>query len=811
MAVSRTASPDLAAKLTGYLPEPEHTQGKGKRITRSSIRSHARARQQHIAALKPLKLAAAQEITRKLPPEAFWQLSERHPLKKTHHRLTVPQDPLETSQETIHHLKEKKHLLPAVLEKFPPFRMQELIIPVFVPCPTTPFSCPFSPSHSMPPASPEAHSKPGSFSESDSESDIENIVASTAELHLPNYKGESKRHKHQRTIKKKKQADKQHALRIQRLLGLLSVAAFVDASLLQQVVRLIPSSSPEIVTEATLRSHPDVEQDSRMRLALRPEKKKGYYQIFAQEESRLQAEMLILLRQRDVKLAPLLFALQVLPVLPFLQAAGIQQEITTWLESFILRFTRTWFEQERSHKQENQLIRQAEQLFRLIEILPLKYRQQLNARSFLYAIVHKNTLQAGAVLSAEYDAETVIQTVRKAGPLTSYHVLQQGEKLFLYLSTEVATSQLPGSPLLQLELSVDCVLVHKQGRILTLPVRSGSLLHDCTGPEKKISLQTATEQLVLSTCFRPFWAQAMGRNNKGLFVDAFWLNKTCRLTWENCPDQGPGTWVGNDDLKTDQYGLLVDLKIKDVFQRFRRITPGWFMMGSPEDEPERESWGKEALHEVILNKNFWVADTAVTRELWQAITGDHRDSPGYSQGDNHPIVQVSYQDAVAFLEQLNEVIPEIKARLLTEAEWEYCCRAGTATPFFFGNRMSTEQVNYNGQHPYHGGLMGKNRKQTVAVKSLPCNSWGLFEMHGNVWEWCQDYWQDDLSSEEPQLNPIGPEHGEFRVVRGGSWLLGGRGVRSAVRGKFAPHFRSPHIGFRIALTPDEEPVTRRCN
>ncbi len=804
LAVSRTASADLAAKLAGYLHKPEDILGKGKKITRSSIRLHAQAKQRQIAALKPLRLAAAQEITRKLPLEAFWHLSKRQPLKKTHHRLAVPQDPQESAP-----LKEKKCILPAVLEAIRPLRMQELIVPTFVPfspCPNDHFSDPFPSSPSVPLASPEAHFSTGFFSEPD----MKNIVASTAELRVPHHKGYKQQHG---TINKKKRAKKQHALRIQRLLGLLSVASFVDASLLQQIVRLISSSSPEIVTEAALQSHPDVEQGSRMRLALQPEKKKSYYQIFAQEKPRLQADMLALLRQRDAKSAPLFFALQLLPVLPFLQAATIQQQITTWLESFILRFTRTWFEHQQYTKQENQLVKQAEQLFKLIELLPLEYRQQLTARSFLYGIVHKNALRAGTLLFAEYDAETVIQTVRKAGPPVSYHVLQQGEKLFLYSSTEVAASQLPGSPLLELELSVDCLLVDKQGRIATLPVRSGVLLHDCTGQEKEFYLQTATEQLVLSTCFRPSWARTMGRNNKGLFVDAFWRNKTCRLTWENHPEQGPGTWDSNGDLQADQYGLFVDLKIKkNVIQRFRMITPGWFMMGSPEDEPERESWGKEALHEVILNQGFWVADTAVTQELWQAVIGDtrgNRDNPSYleEEGDSHPIAQVSYQDTVVFLEQLNELIPGIKTRLLTEAEWEYCCRAGIATPFAFGNRISTEQVNYNGQYPYHGGLMGKSRGQTVAVKFLPCNNWGLFEMHGNVWEWCQDYWQEDLSSEEPQLDPAGPEHGEFRVVRGGSWFLGGRGVRSAVRGKFPPHFRSPHIGFRIALTLEKEPGT----
>ncbi len=806
LAVSRTAPADLAAKLAGYLAGPGNNLVKGKKITRSSIRSHAQAKQNQIAALKPLTLAAAQEITRKLPPEAFWQLAERKALKKTRHRLTVPQDPWGTQKTTS--LKEKKSLLPAVLDAIRPLSMQEFVVPTFVPCLND--SLLSSPLRAVP--SPKRQARRPSLYNSIYESNLESLVASVAELGtpFPRYKGD----KEQRMVSYKKRTKKQHALRIQRLLGLLSVVVFADALLLQQIVRLIPSSSPEIATEAALREHPDVEQDSRTRLALRPEKKKIYYQIFAQEEARLQTEILGLLRQRDASSAPLLFALQLLAVLPFLQAATIQQQITTWLESFILRFTRTWFE----HQEDNQLIDQAEQLFKLVELLPLEGRQQLTARSFLYAIVHKNILRAGAVFSSEYDAETVIQTVRKAGPPINYQILQQGEKLFLYSSHEGASSHFPGSPLLDFTLSVDCLLLHKKGKISTLPVRSGTLIHNCTDQEKEFYLQTPTEQLVVRTCFQPSWARAMGRNNKGLFIDTFWRNKTYRLTWKNRADQGPGTWASKGDLQTDQYGLFADLKIKDtVTQRFRRITPGWFMMGSPENEAERESWGKEALHEVVLSTGFWAADTAVTQELWQAVTGDN---PSYFQKNNHPVEQVSYQDAVFFLEELNKIIPGLKARLLTETEWEYCCRAGTTTPFSFGSRITAEQINYNGQHPYQGGLIGERRRQAVAVKSLPCNNWGLFEMHGNVWEWCQDYWQEDLSSEEPLLDPTGPEQGELRVVRGGSWFLGGRGVRSAVRGKFAPDFRSTHVGFRIALTPEEETSTvpakqydviERCN
>ena len=788
LAISRTASTDLAAKPAGYTPEQKDNPAKGKKITRSIIRAHARDQQAQIASLKPLTLVGAKDITRSLSPEAFWHLAARKKLKKNPHGLTIPHDP-----QTGRTLQAPIRLLPAVLDKVSPLTSKELLVPVFNSCTNKllPPSPPVIPA-------PQHRQYRTSGNRSSSEPNLEHLVDSAAEL----LSFQSEKSGQRRIMSRKKQQEKKHHLRIRRLLGLLSVAAYVDSQLLQKIIRLLPSSFPDVTTEAALRSHPDTEQDSKLHLALNPEKKKVYYQIFAQEEAGLQAEMLALLRQRDARRTPLLFALELLPVLPFIHSTVIAQQITTWLESFLLRLTRTWFAQQ----QDSQLIQQAEHLLDLIEALPKEYRRQLTARSFLYGIVHQEALRAGAVFSREYDAETVIQTVRKAMSPVSYQVLQQGEKLFLYPSKEVAVTQFAGSPLLEFELSVDCLLlhnIHTRKGVTTLPVQSGTLLHDCTCQDKEFYLQTPTEQLVFSTCFRPSWAHSMGRNTKGLFVDAFWLGKTYRLTWKNGADEGDGAWASNDELQADQYGLFIDLKIKErITQRFRRITPGWFMMGSPDDEAERESWGKEALHEVILTKGFWVADTAVTQEVWQAVVGNN---PGYLKRPDYPVDQVSYQDAVLFLELLNKRIPGLRARLLTEAEWEYCCRAGTSTPFSFGTRINPEQANYNGRHPYHTGRVGKNRQQPVAVKSLPCNNWGLFEMHGNVWEWCQDYWQDDLSSEEPQLDPTGPEHGEFRVVRGGSWFLSGAGVRSAVRGKFALHVRNPHIGFRIALTPYEEP------
>jgi formylglycine-generating enzyme required for sulfatase activity len=172
-------------------------------------------------------------------------------------------------------------------------------------------------------------------------------------------------------------------------------------------------------------------------------------------------------------------------------------------------------------------------------------------------------------------------------------------------------------------------------------------------------------------------------------------------------------------------------------------------------------------------------------------------NPSWFKGGNCPVEQVSWEDVQEFLEKLNKLVPELSARLPWESEWEYGCRAGTTTPFFFGENITTSQVNFNGNYFYNNSEKGAYREQTVEVKSLPCNNLGLYEMHGNVWEWCQDYYQGDLS-DKPVVDPHGPETGEFRVVRGGSWFDNGGHVRSAFRFRYAPAYRFDRLGFRLA-------------
>ena len=250
---------------------------------------------------------------------------------------------------------------------------------------------------------------------------------------------------------------------------------------------------------------------------------------------------------------------------------------------------------------------------------------------------------------------------------------------------------------------------------------------------------------------------------------------------------------GAERQADDAVGPCLTLSIGNAWQGFRWIPPGCFVMGSPVDEAERGS--AEVLHEVQLSRGFWLADTACTQALWMAVWPVN---PSHFADDaRNPVENVAWHDAQRFIGELNRRLPGLQARLPTEAEWEYACRAGTTTPFSFGTTVSTDEVNYHGGFPYPGGEPGPYRQRTLPVGSLPPNAWGLYEMHGNVWEWCEDWYADYPT--EPQIDPRGPTFGKMRVLRGGTWSDPARYARSATRSRIEPAYRPRSTGFRIVL------------
>jgi formylglycine-generating enzyme required for sulfatase activity len=222
--------------------------------------------------------------------------------------------------------------------------------------------------------------------------------------------------------------------------------------------------------------------------------------------------------------------------------------------------------------------------------------------------------------------------------------------------------------------------------------------------------------------------------------------------------------------------------------QFVLILPGTFTMGILSDEPETKP------HQVTLTKSFYIQKSEVTQGQWKRIMGRN---PSFFKecGDDCPVEQVSWNEVQQFIKRLNQLEGTRKYRLPTEAEWEYACRAGTKTPFSFEKCLTTEQANYNGNYPFVGCQKGLYRKKPISVKTFSSNTWGLTGMHGNVWEWCQD-WLGDYS-EDTMTDPLGPPTGSSRVIRGGGWNSYANACRSGNRSGSEPAKLFANLGFRV--------------
>ncbi|NES03575.1 MAG: SUMF1/EgtB/PvdO family nonheme iron enzyme [Okeania sp. SIO2F4] len=224
------------------------------------------------------------------------------------------------------------------------------------------------------------------------------------------------------------------------------------------------------------------------------------------------------------------------------------------------------------------------------------------------------------------------------------------------------------------------------------------------------------------------------------------------------------------------------------------IPEGTFIMGSPENEEGRFD-SESPQHEVTLQP-FYMSKYPITQNQYQAIMGKN---PSGFKGGNRPVECVSWYDATEFCQKLSQKTGK-NYRLPSESQWEYACRAGTTTPFYFGKTITSELVNYNGNYTYGNASKGKYRQQTTNVGSFPPNAFGLYDMHGNVWEWCADDWHKNYKG-APIDGSAWVENSEKKhltVMRGGAWFLIPDICRSAIRSN--SNWRVNHInavGFRV--------------
>jgi formylglycine-generating enzyme required for sulfatase activity len=293
--------------------------------------------------------------------------------------------------------------------------------------------------------------------------------------------------------------------------------------------------------------------------------------------------------------------------------------------------------------------------------------------------------------------------------------------------------------------------------------------------------------------------------------------------WHPLVDGRAPAWAS--EWGEDRHGVFTAFTLDDITQRLRWIPAGRFVMGSPDEETqglakadvEREwfEW-EHPQHAVFITKGFWLFDTPCTQALWEVVMGEN---PSKFKNVERPVEQVSWDDVQGFLERVNARVPGLELVLPTEAQWEHACRAGTDTALYTGPIDVLGENNAPALDPiaWYAGNSGVDfdlekgydssgwsemqypnpKSGTHPVGQKRPNPWGLYDMIGNVLEWCADGFRDyDVAW---QADPVGPlDTGAVRVVRGGSWFDYARRCRSAYRGRGSPESRGDSLGFRCA-------------
>jgi uncharacterized protein (TIGR02996 family) len=268
-------------------------------------------------------------------------------------------------------------------------------------------------------------------------------------------------------------------------------------------------------------------------------------------------------------------------------------------------------------------------------------------------------------------------------------------------------------------------------------------------------------------------------------------------------------------LAADVKPVVVE-RVNPLGMRFALVPPGRFLMGSPEDEKGRKP--DETLHEVEITRPFWMGTFQVTQDQWQAVMRRGRrwafSAGGESAGrvenldtQNFPAELLRFEDVQKFIKKLNALKGDRQAgweyRLPTEAEWEYACRGAgiSREPFLFkapSASLHASQVNYDGNYAYGDGKKGPYLARPCPVGSYAPNPLGIYDLHGNVWEWCSDWYGNDYDEKGPRKDPPGPATGHEHVIRGGSWDSVADSCRAANRRRESLTYRNSVLGFRVA-------------
>lgn len=525
---------------------------------------------------------------------------------------------------------------------------------------------------------------------------------------------------------------------VERLLAAIAPTLRVEPGLLRELRRLVGPPA-DLGTEADVWNHPQVEGGAGVAIAVDPERSPAWQRRFGAFEEELMAAIARAILRWHRGLPWEIRAVEIAQ----LQAAGVPAEVLGVEE-----------------------VEKAEEWFRRAALT-------LEARSpegsalgsgldrYLQRTTHRGSQTVWSVPGYRSALAHIVRTLRDRYadlqlpvgvtpemfprpdphlPSRRFTVWQNGNELRVHLPDETGK----GSP-----------LVTVVGRALRLAVLggdrpavevhlAGTERHTLWPPgETPVTLVTDLETVTLDRIERPEWAVAAGR---------------------------------------DRFGLWAEFEVAGVRQRLRWLSPGRFWMGSPQDEEGRcDDEGPQ--HPVELTSGFWLADTPCTQELYAAVTGKN---PSRFRSPRRPAEQVSWEDCQELFAWLEKHVPQLSARLPTEAEWEYACRAGIETAKW-AEDASLESLAWYSKN---------SKKTTWEVGLKPANPWGLYDMLGNVYEWCLD-WEGDYPAIRA-VDPLGPETGTGRVVRGGSWDSDAQGVRAASRNWSSPSGRLSDLGFRLA-------------
>ncbi|OBQ38233.1 MAG: serine/threonine protein kinase [Anabaena sp. MDT14b] len=258
------------------------------------------------------------------------------------------------------------------------------------------------------------------------------------------------------------------------------------------------------------------------------------------------------------------------------------------------------------------------------------------------------------------------------------------------------------------------------------------------------------------------------------------------------PPTNPPKPPTNTNLNINPQSSFTEDLGKGIKLEMIAIPGGTFLMGSPENEAER--WDSESPQHQVTVPSLFMGKYQLTQAQYQAIMGNN---PSSFKGNNRPVETVSWDDAVTFCQKLSQKTGN-NYRLPSEAEWEYACRAGTKTPFSFGDNITPDLVNYDGDYPYKSAPKGKYREQTTDVGTFPPNAFGLYDMHGNVWEWCEDDWHENYINAPTDGSAWNSRSGSnTKMLRGGSWDYFAGYCRAALRLGHSRDARYYGFGFRV--------------